>query len=287
MSAANAFNEGFESAFNGNCETFGNKYPCGSDEAMSWNDGYNNFFVQQDELARTAHRKLSITSTDPVLAALRAADIEAIGRQIGSAPDTWTSRCFEIAQKIVAAYGWTDARAIYGLYLGPISPRCKPFAGRQGTARHGWIITREGVIVDPTAWVFESVAPYLKVMVPGDDLHFECQEHYDEGAESMSSLARMGFPARRNGEKLVPISNQALRASVVRAIRASDITAKIPRGGFSSQQLSWICRTPYSDWGSKTAQALYKIVMDAGLDACIPMDFRARAQREAEWGVPG
>ena len=287
-SCVEAFNNGFEAAFNGQDEFFDNHYPRGSDESMSFLDGYQNFFEQQEANRLSRYLKDGpVVSVDPVMARLQEMSMADLGRLIGFPAQDWPSRCFEIASAIVKALEWDNAAAVYGLYLGAISSNCTVFEpSSEAMVRHGWIVTKEGFIVDPTAWVFEGVDPYLKVLQPRTPQFYECLEHYDEGAESLSSVARQGCPAFVEGDEVFPVESQSLLQYLQQLVRReAGLTLAMHPAGFTRPQLGWLCRTAYTALGITRAAELYAYVLANGLTACIPVDFRARAERNARWQV--
>jgi hypothetical protein len=277
----NAFQQGFEDAANGSDEFMDNPHPHGTSLAMSWWDGWNNFHEQQDAQRRERNSKLLVESRDTVLQKLWKMTAGDVGELIGIEPANWESRCYEIASRLVKALGWEDAEAVYGLYLGPVSSRCKTFASREGLVRHGWIVTREGYIVDPTAWVFAAEDPAVTVLRPGTDEHFEKSPWYDEGAETLDGTRMTRFPPAREGQNLFELPTTALCDSVNRELNRKE---PLPRTtAFTMEQFGWICRTPFTRWGEATAIELYAFLTEKGLEAVIPTDFRARAARTKRW----
>jgi hypothetical protein len=305
-----AFNEGFEAAFNGADEFFDNPYhgdEFNPDLVASWNDGYHDFFKQEEERDRREFSRRHIDPQDPVLLRLVGLPIEEIGAAIGMEVSAWPGRCFEVASKIVDAFQWADAQAVYGLYLGPVSKRCTTFTpAAQSTVRHGWIVTREGVLVDPTAWVFAAQAPALRVLVPGTDEALDHRDEYDEGAEALCGAFRGPFPPPK-GEILVVADEDLLRSlktlavhlspgvSIAQALLALHATQDAaqrdaadgasPQQGFTKEQLAWLSRTPYTRLGVDLAARFYTFLKAQGLQAVIPVDFLRRSERETQWGV--
>ncbi len=112
-------------------------------------------------------------------------------KAVGEPASAWVARCYEISFKIVAK-GLVDGEAVYGHWLGDIAPGSH-FADRKrlGFVSHGWILLKDGRVLDPTRWVFENVAPYLYVGEPPDHWSVtpcvNCgllrEEHKDDGPE--------------------------------------------------------------------------------------------------------
>lgn len=112
-------------------------------------------------------------------------------KAIGEKAQAWVARCYEISCAIVKA-GLVDGDAVYGHWIGPVSPKSH-FARARGLpfVPHGWILLKDGRVLDPTRWVFENVEPYLYVGSPPDSLDIQpcanCgllyEEHNDDGPE--------------------------------------------------------------------------------------------------------
>src|SRR5262245_4545237 len=97
--------------------------------------------------------------------------------EVGEPAEDWEARCYEIACHAANIIG-PEATAVYGHWLGPVS-REGYWAQRAGHPfiPHGWVLLRDGRVLDPTRWSFEAVQPYLFLSVPGPE--------YDEGGNKM------------------------------------------------------------------------------------------------------
>ncbi len=92
------------------------------------------------------------------------AEVEAA---IGEPAEAWPMRCAEIAGAVLAS-GVLDRfqalhgplRGAYGVFDGEIAPG-GPFP--EGRARHGWLESPAGHVVDPTWWVFAGAEPCIRV----------------------------------------------------------------------------------------------------------------------------
>jgi hypothetical protein len=98
---------------------------------------------------------------------LKVSDLE---QALGLRTWEWPGRCFEIARALVRVTD-IEGRPVYGFWTGPVAPS-KIFDGTANRVRHGWVLTPEGQIIDPTRFVFERAAPYVYVG-PND--------HYSDG----------------------------------------------------------------------------------------------------------
>lgn len=86
-------------------------------------------------------------------------EVGALERAIGIPSWEWPGRCFDVARALLRE-SVIDGHAAYGLWTGPVVPSAF-FDGKAAQVRHGWIVTSEGRIVDPTRFVFERTAPYI------------------------------------------------------------------------------------------------------------------------------
>ncbi len=72
---------------------------------------------------------------------------------------TWPGRCGVIAHAFLRER-LVKGRAVVGVWTGPIAPSV-PCTTMPGGVLHQWIVQRDGLVVDPTRWVFEGAAPYV------------------------------------------------------------------------------------------------------------------------------
>jgi hypothetical protein len=118
-------------------------------------------------------------------------------KAIGSKAEQWVARCYEISCAIVAA-SLVDGEAVYGHWIGDIASGSH-FANRGQRlpfVQHGWILLKDGRVLDPTRWVFEDVAPYLYVGVEPDHWSVtpcaNCgllkEEHRDDGHKDQCEM---------------------------------------------------------------------------------------------------
>lgn len=173
---------------------------------------------------------------------------------------TWKFWCFEIASKIVAAK-LVSGRVVYGHYLGIISPK-SPFKQWIGLpfARHGWILRRNGEIVDPTRWVFLAEKPTIFV---GD--RKASGHEYDEGGQVFRSLVSRPYPNPGEPKGRPGLPN--LRLRLPKAFCAEfDISDEI-----SEMQAHWIANLPVSAFGPY-AERIYAALRRHRCKAFIPID---------------
>lgn len=278
-SAAQAFNEGFEAAFNGGDELGDNRYDWGSDEFYSFNDGFAYWFEHESETRKERalawHQQLlTALGEDPVLAKLERTPIERVGALIGIPVEHWPGKCYEVACALIRAFNWgARAAPVYGLFKGHISPDCTRFAG---VARHGWIQLQDGRMVDPTRWVFRAKPPAIEVFVPGSDEFDQAREDYDEGAQALAVMTEMPvFEPDQKSFEIPEVLAQLLRRQTGSVASASRLNAA---------QLGWLARTAAAHLSIRESHEVLRWYKTAGLDALLPVDFVARTTRLLQWG---
>jgi hypothetical protein len=278
VSDDDAHAEGFEAAFNGECET-SNRYPIGSDAHLSWNDGFESFFELQDDARKRNSRP---KEPDAILEKLERMTVDEVAKLLDWPVSGWPGNCFGVALKLVEALQWTDATAVYGNFIGDVSPECKLFYGRP-VVHHGWILTSQGCIVDPTRWVFDAAEPSVTILKPwevsDDDLAV-----YDEGGEDLARMRHGPVPGFVEGEQTFAISGPGSPPEL-----AFIVTSRLtPRGAMPTvvkqvclTQVRWLANTPYTDLGD-SASTLYAWFRSIHCTAFVPVDFWNRAIREGQ-----
>lgn len=111
--------------------------------------------------------------------------IEQLEKEAGDPAEKWAGRCYEIAcaaARLMNRQGCRGAVPIYGHYQGEVHPSSM-FHGRP-IQPHGWVLMKNGDVVDPTRWAFEGREPYI-YNGPNDI--------YDEGGNALRMLV-MGEP---------------------------------------------------------------------------------------------
>ncbi len=234
-------------------------------------------------------------------------------KAVGEPASAWVARCFEIASKIVDAGLVSRKRglggeAVYGHWVGPISPRSH-FAERRalGFTQHGWIhVEAHGMVIDPTRWVFEAKAPYLYVEhEPAEGLERckHCQrlheEHdffddecdnfdaelwpYDEGGNRWREAMQLKKPApkAKPGDKLLKLALDADGALFVGLL-----LGQLDGKRLTAEQVFYLANLPYSVLareGLPRLRMIYDAICDAGsyFIEFIPYDNRVKAKREA------
>lgn len=226
--------------------------------------------------------------------------------------EQWRGQCYGVALALVEAK-LIDGRAVYGHYYGPISPTSNPFGARAGTSfptHHGWIVTPDGQILDPTRWVFEDREPYIYHLDPcncgdydvsdnvGDEESYDTcycdhtrDEHraygffrpcnfsgndYDEGCQRWLEDHLVAPPP---DEELtltkrtfdLPLTGDARRI-VYSLLKLSRLRDDSTRPlSLSIAQAMWLAHLPVDSLGM-AARAIYEAMEACGAGAFIPID---------------
>ena len=189
--------------------------------------------------------------------------ISRIERVISLSSSAWQGRCYEVACAIVNSR-IIKGQAIYGHYYGPVA-NIGYWAGRKDFIfqRHGWIVKKDGTIIDPTRWSFENVKPYL-ASIPKDSKKYG---EYD----------RAGNRFRQCMQSPPPIYNPIDRLAL---LRISD--TKIENFLFkllgwppaiTVKMIFWIANLIPSKLG-QFAKRIYQILDKNNYGAFIPIDNR-------------
>lgn len=234
-------------------------------------------------------------------------------KAVGEPAEKWVARCYEIAYKIVAAglvtrkQGLGDGFAVYGHWVGPISPRSH-FADRArlGFTQHGWIyIADTCMVIDPTRWVFEAKAPYIYAdyepdvdttrckhcaMLPcehdGLGANDECDLYepeiwpYDEGGSRVREAMNLKKPppkAKKTDKKL------KLKLDKDAAEFVGNLLGQPSGTRATAEQIFWLANLPYSVLVKGDIKQIYEAICDADsyMIEFIPIDNRNKARREA------
>jgi hypothetical protein len=118
--------------------------------------------------------------------------------------NNWKGNCYHVACQIVKQdVLMTECRAVYGHYLGPISPDGY-FKARIGMpfVQHGWVEFPNGDIIDPTRWVFEAKQPYI-ALIEHDNVVLE---EYDEGGNQWREATTDPPPKYSKDDEQYPFS---------------------------------------------------------------------------------
>jgi hypothetical protein len=190
---------------------------------------------------------------------------------IGEPASRWSGRCYEIASAVVnEGLLGTKARAVYGHFLGRVSAA--------GFVQHGWVDLGNGLLFDPTRWVFEAAPPYLWRGPPGDE--------YDEGGNKWRVSRRTPPPEYDPGQRSYEVPRKLLKAGARAHIeRLLQVRSEQPRGRLSMGQLMWVANAAPDELG-RHAAAFYEALAELGLRSFVPIDnlrmVEARTKRARE-----
>ena len=187
---------------------------------------------------------------------------------------TWAGHCFTLADMMVSK-GVVEGTAVYGHWLGDVSPQCKMFYGKP-IIQHGWVLQSDGSVVDPTRFVFEGAEPYI-YKGPAD--------YYDEGGNAgRSKMMRPPPDFKKSSDPFHRL--EVWKPKNKRLASAVDLLmepALRKPGKLTREQLHWLANLPYDALtpipGFDLAPALYAELKKLGMEAHVPIDNQRRAAR--------
>ena len=183
-----------------------------------------------------------------------------IAKRIDMPLERWEGNCFGIATAIVNA-GVVEGRAVYGHWLGRVSPHSRVFGPRRRLPfqAHGWVVTPDALIVDPTRWAFEAKTPYIFIG-PADN------PEYDEGGNQFRAFMRGPAVAAPEVER----TRELVFTGEAEAFAEISLGHGSP---FATRELAWLANTPPAEAGL-AIKSLYEALIGAGLNGLIPFDNR-------------
>jgi hypothetical protein len=186
-------------------------------------------------------------------------DAAACADAIGVPLEKWPGNCFGVSCALVES-GRLPGRAVYGHWLGRVVP-----GGlfSPGVNRHGWIELDDGVVIDPTRWVFERAAPYVHIGPPEDA--------YDRGGQQVRAATRMP-PPPPGGDDPWRGSNRPVIFDEATAAFVGNLLGRFrPVERPTMREAAWLSNLPYGDLGD-AAREIYAALAEAGHRAMIPCD---------------
>jgi hypothetical protein len=198
-------------------------------------------------------------------------DISEVVDAIGIPANRWNGNCYAIAMALVRA-AVVDGDAVYGHYRGTVAAD-GPWGHCVGHPfiQHGWVITEDGTIVDPTRWCFENVEPYIAVITEDENEYMD----YDEGGNDFRQLLRGECPKAQKTDNFFTVELPEDTSLFVNTMLPDGVSHNYLAGS----QLGWVANTPYETLGLH-AGPLYKALGDMGLIGFVPWDNQQRAKRE-------
>ncbi|TLX15953.1 hypothetical protein [Rhizobium sp. MHM7A] len=203
--------------------------------------------------------------------------IAQIEASIGPA-ETWKGNCYGVAeallnsgllQPVIDQFGLIQAT--YGQYFGVV------LEGNQFSdkplIRHGWLELEEGIVIDPTYWVFVNEEPELRVCGVED---------YDMGARRLRSVVLKDHNApefnEADGVVRWPINDPDVTKAVCELLGKQ---SRVDEGLITANQARWLGNRPLADL-KVNAASIYRALDMLGYRAFIPLDNRRYVESLAE-----
>ncbi len=186
-------------------------------------------------------------------------DANRIAERIGVELSDWPGKCYAVACQMLKAKV-VKGRPAYGNYHGPVVASSMFFG--KTVVRHGWIERADGMIVDPTRWVFEGVEPYIFVGLPSME--------YDEGANLLRARFARPAPIFDPNKQMVAVPAGEARELFSGLLGMSEVRAEI-----NTEQAFWLGNMALQALGGH-AKPVYQALADMGMKAFIPCDNYAR-----------
>lgn len=189
--------------------------------------------------------------------------------------EKWHGNCFGLATHL-ANYLKTehgiDAVAVYGHYLGFVSPDGY-WGGRTcGFQQHGWVYVPE-MILDPTRWSFENEKPYVAEL-------YRPHSDYDEGGNKVRQMLRVPFrEAAAYGKPLEDSDMYVDLTEVCREHLEGLAHQEIDWDALTTGGLMWLANCGYDELDLFRCE-LYEELSRLGVAGYIPYDNQRRHKRE-------
>lgn len=183
-------------------------------------------------------------------------DAESVAKAIDLPLNEWPGNCYAVACMMVDAQ-LLSGRPAYGHYLGKIDEKSM-FYGKP-IVHHGWIVTDDGDIVDPTRWVFESAEPYIYRAPAGSE--------YDEGGNVFRMKNERPAPPYSAEQAQKPIPNEYI------PLVNSLLGRKTLQVTIGMTEAFWLANLSLISLGDH-AKRLYLAMIEMGHRGFIPLDNR-------------
>lgn len=192
--------------------------------------------------------------------------IEDVEKAIKIPASKWPGNCDTIAHAMLAAGLVPGGVSRYGHFLGKVHPRSIFYETwlLSGFSRHGWIEC-DGLVYDPTRWVFECSDPYIYIGPKTAE--------YDVGGNLLRGLLRGPFPKNTRDHPQIKLFSELdsttgewLWTYVAEQKQRFDRNTAL-----SIDQVCWFANLSPDELGP-LAKPLYSALEKLGLDAMIPID---------------
>lgn len=185
-------------------------------------------------------------------------DIDLVSKEIQVDYNSWVARCFEISSYIVKA-DLIEGKAVFGKYHGKIHK--DSFFANSRFPNHGWILTKDNYIIDPTRWVFEATEPYIYICEADNP-------EYDRGSNVLKSILSplSNLPSFDDSGRVVEIENEEIENILSQLFKDKKEPNKI-----SINQILAIASSSLPELG-EAAKPIFQWLSDNKLKAFIPID---------------
>lgn len=251
-------------------------YKFGSVRFLEWRTGWNQMLYisldrnegAQDVVSNTIKHLRIQTDVIHSRIADMVPDMDTLQKVVGPF-EKWVFNCYGVAstilksgvlQEIEDTFG--PIKLCHGMFRGEIAPN-SPF--KTLLAQHGWLELEDGIVIDPTYWVFEGVEPYVRVASIND---------YDLGATDLKRRVLKNINPPEFGEidaavkwhDSDPFANDAVDNLL-------GTHSHIKDGLISKQQAFWLANLPLDVLGEQ-APNIYRALENMKMAAFIPIDNR-------------
>jgi hypothetical protein len=176
----------------------------------------------------------------------------------------WHGKCTFVSSALVQK-GLIKGAPVYGHYLGPVDPSGYwGMRGACGFIQHGWVLLKDGRVLDPTRFSFENVDPYIHI---GD-----ADPDYDEGGNIWRAASRKPCPEAGGKPAGMKAESQIIE-------ELFEHLTDTPFYKITWAQAHWVANLTPEELDFTVAD-IYKTLKDNDLKALIPHDNWARAVRE-------
>lgn len=194
--------------------------------------------------------------------------------------EQWKGNCYGVAeailqsgllQPVIDRFGLIQVT--YGQYFGVVLSG-NQFSGK-AFVRHGWLEIEEGIVIDPTYWVFVNEEPELRV----------CGiEDYDMAARRLRSvvLKDNNAPEFQEADGVIrwTVNDPDVTSSVAELLGKN---SRVNDGLITVNQVRWLGNRPLSELRSN-APAIYGAIDLLGFRAMIPLDNRRYVEALVDQG---
>jgi hypothetical protein len=196
-------------------------------------------------------------------------DIQIIEQAIGLKTEDWKGECYFVSCLILNA-NLIKGRAVHGSYFGTIAKASMFYSKNLNMARHGWIETPDGKIIDPTRWVFEDVEPYIYETTINDP-------DYDKASSKLRKALMQPQPEYNPDVKQLAIPD-GKSGSAIRSVLCIPLNRKT----ISVDEAFWMANLTLDSLNFQ-AEHVYNALIEWGFKAFIPADHQVEVFEMKMW----